>query len=520
MSSTTSEVVQAPQEPKPELIVIFKTTPVAKVTGRGLVASSEDVSSVNEVLTRHNASLKLLFGQDEARLQAQQAEVVAAAATIAPALYGAGAGDDEQHEADIVAPAALAAAALPDLSSFYTLDGEVEDPEALAAELLQQELVDAAYVTPPAAAPLFLNVEREDGDPPTDSEAPPVTPNFKSRQGFLGAAPGGIEALWAHTQPGGKGDGIRIADVEWGWRFTHEDLRQQLGGLLAGTNSTDTAFVNHGTAVAGVVGGDENAIGVLGIAPNAIFYASSLVNQSTSAAIKAAADRLRAGDVILLEVHRSGPQAPSPPQDQKGYIAIEWWPQDLAAIQYAVAKGIVVVEAAGNGSVNLNDPIYDRPQAGWPSWWRNPFRTTNPTSGAVIVGAGAPPPGTHGRNWGPDRSRLDFSNHGLRVDAQGWGREVTTTGYGTLQGGVSQDIWYTDTFNGTSSASPMVTGAVLCAQGTRRARGKRLLTSHEFRSLLRTTGSPQQASPDAPVSQRIGNRPNLRQLIPAALARP
>ncbi|MEK8170065.1 hypothetical protein NKH77_10840 [Streptomyces sp. M19] len=43
-------------------------------------------------------------------------------------------------------------------------------------------------------------------------------------------------------------------------------------------------------------------------------------------------------------------------------------------------------------------------------------------------GAGAPPPGTHGRDHGPDRSRLEFSNYGMRLDAQGWGREVTTTG--------------------------------------------------------------------------------------------
>ena len=34
---------------------------------------------------------------------------------------------------------------------------------------------------------------------------------------------------------------------------------------------------------------------------------------------------------------------------------------------------------------------------------------------------------------------------------------------------------------------------------------------------MRTTGSPQQASPASPLTQRIGNRPNLRQLIPAAL---
>ena len=48
------------------------------------------------------------------------------------------------------------------------------------------------------------------------------------------------------------------------------------------------------------------------------------------------------------------------------------------------------------------------------------------------------PPGTHGRNHGADRSRLDFSNYGALIDAQGWGREVTTCGYGDLQGGANE----------------------------------------------------------------------------------
>lgn len=37
------------------------------------------------------------------------------------------------------------------------------------------------------------------------------------------------------------------------------------------------------------------------------------------------------------------------------------------------------------------------------------------------------------------------------------------------------------------------------------------------RKLLRSTGTLQQDAPGRPRSQRIGNRPNLRQLIPAAL---
>jgi hypothetical protein len=177
-----------------------------------------------------------------------------------------------------------------------------------------------------------------------------------------------------------------------------------------------------------------------------------------------------------------------------------------------VARGLVVVEAAGNGAENLDDALYDQAPEGFPAGWRNPFNPANSSSEAVLVGAGAPPPGTHGRDHGPDRSRLDFSNHGRRVDTQGWGREVTTTGYGDLQGG-AETVWYTDTFSGTSSASPIVVGALASTQGILRARGLPLLTPPRAIEALRATGSPQQDAPGRPATQRIGNRPDIQALI-------
>ena len=50
------------------------------------------------------------------------------------------------------------------------------------------------------------------------------------------------------------------------------------------------------------------------------------------------------------------------------------------------------------------------------------------------------------------------------MNVQGWGWNVATTGYGDLQGGASQDDWYTARFSGTSSASPMVAAAAACLQ--------------------------------------------------------
>ncbi len=402
-------------------------------------------------------------------------------------------------------------AAAADLGAFFHVDAPDDQLDDLAKALRAHDAVEAAYVKPAGEPPVELAVGAAELNAmlPRVEEPLVQTPDFTVRQGYLNTAPAGIDARYAWQFPGGRGAGVNIVDCEWAWHITHEDLHNKKVGVVIGTAGASDD--NHGTAVLGEFGGDLNAFGVTGICSEAFVRTASFATLPTATVIQQAADLLRPGDILLLEIHRQGPGASGVGQD--GYIAIEWWPDDLAAIRYAVGLGVVVVEAAGNGNRNFDDPLYDQPAAGFPASWRNPFNPANPGSGAVVVGAGAPPPGTHGHDWGPDRSRLDFSNYGTRVDAQGWGREVTSTGYGDLQGGSNQDLWYTDQFSGTSSASPIVLGALGCVQGILRVRGKPPLTPDAGRQLLRATGSPQQDAPGRPRTQRIGNRPDIRAML-------
>ena len=95
---------------------------------------------------------------------------------------------------------------------------------------------------------------------------------------------------------------------------------------------------------------------------------------SSSAAIRTAADVLNPGDIILIELHRPGPRFNYTSRaDQRGYIPIEWWPDNYDAIRYAVGRGVIVVEAAGNGGENMDDAIYGAPSQGFPAAWANPF---------------------------------------------------------------------------------------------------------------------------------------------------
>jgi hypothetical protein len=418
--------------------------------------------------------------------------------------------------------AAAAASGGRDPGTYYKVEAE-GNLDAIADALRATDPVEAAYVKPGAEPPLWRQDSGSAAAAAASMDVPPATPDFTNRQGYLNAAPEGVDARWAWTQPGGRGANVRVIDIEGEWRFSHEDLTQNQGGVIGGglpPAADRLIWRNHGTAVVGVFGGDVNAVGVTGICPDSNTRARSIfgAGNSSSTSITAAANALQAGDIILIELHRPGPRNNfQARQDQNGYIAVEWWPDDFAAILFATSRGIIVVEAAGNGAQNLDDAIYGVRPNNFPPAWRNPFNRANPDCGAVIVGAGAPPTLNHG----PDRSRLGFSNFGACVDAQGWGEEVCTAGYGFLQGGANEDLWYTGTFNGTSSASPVVVGALGCVQGILRAASRPILNSLGARAVLRTTGSPQQDAPGRPVAQRIGNRPNIRgiigQLIPKTI---
>jgi len=369
--------------------------------------------------------------------------------------------------------------------------------------------VETVYTKPPTYNPIAPFDAAEAAPARKEAAAPAgLSPRFAHLQGYLAAAPEGIGANGAWNLPGGFGENVRIIDIEGAWQFSHEDL-QPNEGLLGGISFNDVGWRNHGTAVMGEIIAAHNGFGIDGIAPEARMGAVSHKGIFTAAAIDLAARQLQAGDILLLEMHRPGPRhGYASRDDQRGFIAVEWWRDDFLAIRRAVKRGIIVVEAAGNGAENFDDLIYDQPGPGFPADWKNPFRPGS-DSGAIIVGAGAPPSGKHG----PARSRLDFSNFGERVDCQGWGREVVTTGYGDLHSGSSEDQWYTDSFSGTSSASPIVAGAIAVFQGVAKRMGK-LLEPLEVRGKLRVMGTPQQGSEAASSSQRIGPQPDLDALIP------
>lgn len=377
---------------------------------------------------------------------------------------------------------------LADLNLYFFILLPKPDPDAvhkIIKELAGSPLVEHAY-----AQPIPRNAQAG-------------SPDLRASQGYLHQAPGGIDVDFARLFSGGRGELMPIVDVETGWYFDHEDLPGSRNVLpFHGWNWGE---FDHGTAVFGEIWGKENSFGVTGIAPLATPGASSAVGATfpnivyaPEAAIAYAASQLSAGAVILIEQHMPDFTVNSVAcinacnPKQCGYVPVELYGAPFAAISTATALGIVVVEAAGNGMTDLDSSSFN-----------GAFNPAVRDSGAILVGA---------NNGSGSLSPACFSNNGARVNVSAWGNGVATLGYGDLRGNGPDVLrWYTTSFNGTSSAAPMVAGAVALIQRIRIGAGLGTLSPAAMRTLLVSTGTPQG------TGAHIGPQPDLKAALRATL---
>ena len=359
----------------------------------------------------------------------------------------------------------------PNLLTYFAIDCPPGvDPEALAKTLSSWRSVQAAYVEAGPTPPPMVNG--------------PANPRYPN-QGYLGTAPGGIDASYAWGYAGGDGAGMGFVDCEQGWTLNHEDLQAAGITLISGVN---TAYFGHGTAVLGEVTAVDNTIGDVGIVPH---VAARVISQfrpafNTSDAIIAATASMSYGDVLLLEAQTT--------VGSSGYLPVETETATFDAIRLATSLGVVVVEAGGNGSNNL-DAFTD---AGG-NQVLNRSSSAFKDSGAIMVGAASST---------TPHSRLSFSNYGSRIDCYGWGGNIDTTGDGWTG---NLTTTYTGSFAGTSGASPIVAGAAVAVQGLVQASRGYRFSPRQLRALL-TTPANSTASAN-PSTDLIGVMPNLRAII-------
>ncbi len=285
----------------------------------------------------------------------------------------------------------------------------------------------------------------------------------------------------------GRGQGSTIAVIDLSAYVEHEDLINRVNpeqGQTIILIDQDPIDPNHGTAVMGVIGAEDNEIGMTGIASGADlnFYPSVSIEEGERllAAITSALIDLGEGDIICMPIGAGG-------------NSIVANPAVNLLVTVGTSAGITTVCSAGNAGVEIN---------------AGPEETD---SGAIIVSAcwagyrvgvaptfAAVPGGLPGFNY----CRYQLSNYGAASVVSGWGAGVASLGYGDLFNGDNAAVdpqgltenklrSYTsgNSFQGTSAATAIIAGWCARLQGFSLAFFGAALPAPTLRQSLNTPGN-------------------------------
>lgn len=401
---------------------------------------------------------------------------------------------------------------LPDMTTYLSATNLAGLSRAdlgwLIDELNQLPSVEIAYLEPVAVPAMFDEIIPP--PPPSNScknlRVPRGLGDLTAFQGYHGPPPEGIGVAEARFYPGGYGEGVRVIDIEGGYNKHADlpDLFQVIGHA--------TYYKDHGTAVLGVLGAQDNGWGMTGIVPEASIGLRGIVNNNLhggwSDAMEAPnnvawhiywAGMHSLNGVVLIELQRSAPEEVDCPCSTNCALApVEFWPADFDAIVSAVANGATVIEAAGNGGRSLDHPVLGGAFA--------------QDSGAIMVS------GSLDDGVTPDCPiGGQAPNFGSRIDVHSWSENVATTGHSFSNNvfnaaGECFDYRY---FNGTSSASAIVAGAATLLNAVYREEHGQAPDPGVLRQIMIDTGSP--PLPGPMVEQWIGTHPDLGAAIQAIL---
>ena len=281
---------------------------------------------------------------------------------------------------------------------------------------------------------------------------------FQNQPGAVSGTDINVEAAWAYGGTGGvRGAGVRVGVIDDGLETAHPDLAANVDTANDKDwngndfNPNPEEGDDHGTSCAGNVAAvAANGIGVAGSAPEAKLIGLRLIAGSVSDAQEAEAmaylnNSTSGTNLIHLKSNSWGP-------DDSGTAVEEPGPLTIAAFQSAATsgrsgRGTIILWAAGNGGLLSDNSNYDG--------YANSIYT-------VAIGA-----------FDSRSRRADYSEPGANVvvvapsSGASPALEITTVdrsggvGYNDgLTSAENPNADYTDTFGGTSSATPTAAGVV------------------------------------------------------------
>lgn len=260
----------------------------------------------------------------------------------------------------------------------------------------------------------------------------------------------GVPEAWALSA---SGNGVVVADIDWGFDLTHPDLAhtQLSHNMFTGSpNVSDGNLLFHGNGVLGLVGAAINGQGMVGIAYGASLWAIQAGTGAINSPVVepefwvgainfVRTTPARGRKVIILELQTAGYS------NAESILTIN------REIILAINDGIVVCVPAGNGNRSLDAGLDDG-------------NVAITETGSIVVGA----------------TRFDAEKN-IRAGFNG-GDRVTVYAPGDSESDLTCGIRgrYRDHFGGTSSATAKVAGVVaLMLEKNNR------LTPQDVRTILR-----------------------------------
>jgi len=367
----------------------------------------------------------------------------------------------------------------------------------LIAELEQNQNIELVY---PETLPVSLDkIEMDEGQTRPllkstlqNTVGATAVPDFRQLQDYAkspgekrqGYYMGGVNRDSVNGYPGNDGEGVTIISMEnYIWNTSHVNLPTP--ALTQGDSRYRTGE-DHDTASVGIMAAKDMGAGIRGLSwKSRVGFAAWQYNNLYNMI-----PLLKAGDVVQMGMQTGGGEITGcttnacyvPQENVQSYYDI---------IKALTDKGVYVIEAAGNGNVNLDHPAFN-----------GKFDVHTRDSGAIIAGAFCAKSG----------KRASFSTYGSRVTSSSWGcSDVASTGYGDLYN--STNAQYTRSFSGTSSANPIVAGVVASLSGIAKANGI-TVTPVQMRQILQETGTPL-ADGD---SAKVGTHPDMERAVARILA--
>ncbi|QXH49268.1 S8 family serine peptidase [Pseudomonas fakonensis] len=332
------------------------------------------------------------------------------------------------------------------------------------------------------------------GDSAEENARP--TPDFEALQTYLDA-PGSksqglnIRVAW-QQQVTGKGGRIHFTD---GGLFpNHEDLHGNPNLIVV--NETPNDDPRHGTASTGIMLAVKNGRGMTGISHDSeLFLYDNRAKDSLggSQVLKDLLHQVLPGDIVGINRQTANPQVLGtflPAVHDRA-----WWD----VIRQLSQRGAVVVVAAANGAAqgDSGKGTVQNQGVDLAQW---PYFSDHGDADAILVGA------CH--SW--DGKPHQYSNYNYRYRMlNAWGDSVATLSYGALQDKTGDDRDYTGTYGGTSSATPLVTGALSLVQSYAMTQHHVYLDANQMHLLIMASGYDDATLPLTDVLP-MGARPNVQ----------